>query len=77
VTANISAVMSKTGAGTNPCRPVCVTADGSTFYKSKMFRDKLSYYVKTYMNDKKGQYCEFVKAENGNLVGTAAAGLQA
>jgi hexokinase len=77
VTANISAVMSKTGSGTNPCRPVCVTADGSTFYKSKMFRDKLAHYVKTYMNEKKGQYCDFVKAENGNLVGTAAAGLQA
>ena len=76
VTANISAVMSKTGAGTNPCRPVCVTADGSTFYKSKMFRDKLAHYVKTYMNMKKGQYCDFVKAESGNLVGTAAAGLQ-
>ena len=76
VTANISAVMSKTGVGTNPCRPVCVTADGSTFYKSKMFRDKLAHYVKTYMNEKKGQYCDFVKAENGNLVGTAAAGLQ-
>ena len=76
VTANISAVMSKTGAGTNPCRPVCVTADGSTFYKSKMFRDKLAHYVKTYINEKKGQYCDFVKAESGNLVGTAAAGLQ-
>lgn len=77
VTANISAVMSKTGSGTNPCRPVCVTADGSTFYKSKIFRDKLSHYVKTYLNEKNGQYCDFVKAENGNLVGTAAAGLQA
>ncbi len=76
VTANISAVMSKTGSGTNPCKPVCVTADGSTFYKSKNFRDKLSHYVKTYMNEQKGQFVEFVKAENGNLVGTAAAGLQ-
>lgn len=76
VTANISAVMSKAGAGTNPLRPVCVTADGSTFYKSKMFRDKLAHYVKTYLNEKKGRYCDFVKAESGNLVGTAAAGLQ-
>lgn len=74
--ANISAIMSKTGTGTNPCRPVCVTADGSTFYKSKMLRDKLAYHIKTYLNEKKGRYCEFAKAESGNLVGTAVAGLQ-
>ncbi len=76
ITANLSAILDKTGHGQNPCRPVCVTADGSTFYKSKLFRDKLSHYVRIYMNEQKGQYCEFIKVENGNLIGTAAAGLQ-
>lgn len=75
VAINLTAVILKSGKGMNPCAPVCVTADGSTFYKSKMFRTKLDYYIKTFTNDKMNVYCEFVKAENGVLVGTAIAGL--
>ena len=73
VTINLTAVILRTGKGTNPCSPVCVTADGSTFYKSKLFKAKLDYYIKTYTNDKMHVYCEFVKAENGTLIGTAIA----
>ncbi|MCX8131356.1 MAG: hexokinase [Clostridia bacterium] len=75
VTFNLAATILKTGKGTNPCAPVCITADGSTFYKSKLFKGKLEHYVKTYMNETKNIYCEFVKAENGNLIGTAIAAL--
>lgn len=75
VTFSITAVMEKTGKGTNPLEPVCITADGSTFYKSKLFRSKLDHYIKVYTNDIKGIYCEFVKVDNGTLVGTAIAGL--
>ena len=75
VTFNLTAVMMKTGKGADPCAPICITADGSTFYKSKLFRTKLDYYVKTFTNDRKHLYCEFVKAENGTLIGTAIAGL--
>ncbi len=72
---SLTATMQKTGKGTNPCSPICITADGSTFYKSKLFRAKLDYYIKSYTNDIKGIYCEFVKVDNGSLVGTAIAGL--
>jgi hexokinase len=75
VAINLSAVMEKTGKGKNPCAPVCITVDGSTFYKSKLFRDKLNYYVKSFINEQRGIYCEFVKVENGTLIGTAIAGL--
>lgn len=75
VAVNLSAVILKSGKGTNPLKPVCIAADGSTFYKSKLFRNKLDYYVKTYMNEQKGIYCEFVKADNSTLTGTAIAGL--
>jgi hexokinase len=75
VTFNLTAVMLRTGKGTNPCAPVCITADGSSFYKSRLFRGKLDYYIKTYTNDIKGVYCEFVKVENAPLIGTAIAGL--
>jgi hexokinase len=72
---SLTAVMEKTGKGKDPLKPVCITADGSTFYKSKLFRGKLDYYIKTYTNDEKGLYCEFVKVDNGTLIGTAIAGL--
>jgi hexokinase len=75
VTVNLSAVMLKRSKGTNPCIPVCISAEGTTFYKSKLFRNKLEYNIRTYLNDKKGVYCEFVKADNATLIGTAIAGL--
>ena len=75
VAVNLAAIMQKTGKGKNPLKPVCITAEGTTFYKSKLFRDKLNYYVRTYLNDELNIYCEFVKAENATLIGTAIAGL--
>jgi len=72
---NLAAIMLKTGKGKNPCLPVCITAEGTTFYKSKLLKTKLDYYVKEFINEKLGIYCEFVKAENATLVGTAIAGL--
>jgi hexokinase len=74
--ANISAIMRKTGKGKNPNLPVCVTADGTTFYKSKLLRPKLDYHIRTFTNERLGLYCEFVKATNGVLAGTAIAALQ-
>ncbi|HBM79735.1 MAG TPA: hexokinase, partial [Clostridiaceae bacterium] len=75
VAINLASIMLKTGRGKNPCKPVCIAAEGSTFYKLKLFRYKLDYYIKEFLNDKKGLYCEFVKAENATLVGAAIAGL--
>ena len=75
VTINIASIIIKTGSGKNPCAPVCVTAEGATFYKSKLFKSKLEYYVKKYLNDEKELFCEFVKAEDATLIGAAIAGL--
>lgn len=75
VAINIASVVQKSGRGKNPAKPVCITADGSTFYKSKLLRNKIEYYVKDYLENQKELYCEFVKADNVTLVGTAIAGL--
>lgn len=75
VAINIASVILKTGLGKNPYLPVCIAAEGTTFYKSMMFKSKLDYYVRTYLNDQLGIYCEFVKVENATLIGTAIAGL--
>lgn len=75
VALNLSAVAVKSGAGSDPTKPICITADGSTFYKLKSMKEKIEYYVKKHMVDDRGLYYEFVKAENPNLIGSAIAAL--
>ncbi|MCL2056169.1 MAG: hypothetical protein FWH02_02990 [Oscillospiraceae bacterium] len=75
ITMNIAALLIRMGAGKNPWKPVCVCAEGTTFYMAKLFRPKLDYYMRTYVRDKLGLYCEFVKVDNSTIFGTAAAGL--
>ncbi len=72
---NLAAVISQSGQGANPCAPVLITAEGTTFYKLKLFRAKLDYYVRTLINDQLGLYCEFTRVDNATLIGTAIAGL--
>ncbi len=75
VAINLASIMIKTNTGKNPNKPVCIVAEGTTFYKSKLFRYKLDYYIKDFLENEKGIYCEFMKAENATLTGTAIAGL--
>jgi len=75
VAANLAALMIQMKSGKNPLRPVCITADGSTFYKSRLFRKKLDYYMKQSLGGELGLYCEFNRVEDVNLTGTAVAGL--
>ncbi len=75
VAVNLAAVIKKSGAGQDPCRPVCITADGTMFHKTKLFRSKLEHYVKVFLNDEMGLYADFIEVENASLLGTAIAGL--
>ncbi len=75
VAVNLAAVIQKSGAGQDPCRPVCITADGTMFHKTKLFRSKLEHYVKVFLNDELGLYADFIEVENASLLGTAIAGL--
>ena len=71
----LGAVIYKAGIGRDPCCPAYVTAEGSTFYESKNFREKLNYYVRTFLNDEIGLYPEFFKVKDATLIGTGIAGL--
>ena len=75
VCVNIGAILLHSGKGRDPKRPVCVSAEGTTFYKSVLFRPKLDAYVRSFLNETLGLYCEFVKTEDSTLVGSAVAGL--
>jgi hexokinase len=72
---NLIGVILKIDKGHDPSRPVCITADGSTFYLLKNFKRKLEYYMEEYLIKGHNLYYEFVEAENVNLTGAAIAAL--
>jgi len=71
----LSSVVLKTDKGQNPCVPVCITAEGTTFYELKSLKERVECYVKNFLQDKHGRYIELVSVENATLIGAAIAGL--
>ena len=72
---NLSSVVIKSGKGTNPCFPVCIVAEGTTFYRLKSLKTRVEFYMKTYLENQKNLYYEIVDIENATLIGAAIAGL--
>ena len=72
---NLSSVALKSGKGHNPARPICIVAEGTTFYRLKSFRQKIEYYLKQYLVERKHVYYEIVNVDNATLIGAAIAGL--
>jgi len=72
---NLSSVAIKSGKGTNPCRPICIVAEGTTFYGLKSLKGRVEYYLKGYLENHRGIYYEIVNVENATLIGAAVAGL--
>jgi len=71
----LSSVLLKTDKGKNPCTPVCITAEGTTFYELKSLKAKIDYYLKSYLEEKHNRFFEIVSVENATLIGAAIAGL--
>jgi hexokinase len=71
----LSSVVLKTDKGRDPCLPVCITAEGTTFYELKSLRQKTEFYLKEFLQDKYGRFIELVSVENATLIGAAIAGL--
>ncbi len=72
---NLSSVALKSGKGLDPCRPICIVAEGTTFYRLKSLQQKTEYYLKQFLVDKKHVHYEIVNIENATLIGAAIAGL--
>ncbi len=71
----LSSVVLKTDKGQDPCVPVCITAEGTTFYELKSLNERVECYLKNFLQDKHGRYIELVSVENATLIGAAIAGL--
>ncbi len=72
---NISSIIQKTGSGIDPCSPVCISADGTTFFKLKSFKQKVEYYLRQYLEKEHMRFFEIVHIENAPIIGAASAAL--
>jgi hexokinase len=71
----LSATLLKSGAGEDPCAPVCIVAEGSVFWGLHSLKRKVEYYLKAYLEEQEHRYSEIIRVENASLVGAAIAGL--
>lgn len=72
---NLSSVALKSGKGSNPARPICIVAEGTTFYHLTSLRQRVEYYLKQYLVEKKNVFYQTINVDNATLIGAAIAGL--
>jgi hexokinase len=73
--AELSAMVLKTGKGDDPTFPVCIVADGTTYYKTRELKFRTEFYLKEYLENTKHRYVEFCHLNDAPLIGAAVAGL--
>ncbi|MBM3701902.1 MAG: hexokinase [Actinobacteria bacterium] len=69
----LSSAIKKSEKGANPCRPVCIIAEGSSFYNLKNFSFRVEYYMNKILGDQ--NYYEIKKVDDATIVGATVAGL--
>lgn len=72
---SLAAAVLKSGQGARPERPVCISADGSTFLKFVFFRERVQAYLEDFLVREKQRYFEIITLDNAPLIGGAIAGL--
>jgi hexokinase len=71
---NLTAFILKSGKGSRPEKPVCITADGSTLYWVKDLKEKMESYLTAILTEEYERYFKIIKIENAPLIGAAIAG---
>jgi hexokinase len=71
---NLSAMVIKSEGGKDSKKPVCIVAEGTTFYEMRGLKEKTEYYLSEYLGQR-GVSFEIVNVENSTLIGAAIAGL--
>lgn len=75
VSANLAAVILKTGKGQSPNHPVMITVEGTAYYKLQGLKDQIEMVMKDYFSGKNRRYYEFTRVDESSLVGGALAAL--
>ncbi|MBM3711989.1 MAG: hexokinase, partial [Actinobacteria bacterium] len=71
----LASAVIKSNRGIDPCHPVCITAEGSSFYKMKNFQSRVYRHMQRIFGERGFYYYEINKVENAVLCGAAVAGL--
>jgi hexokinase len=71
----LTATVLKSGQGTSPENPVCITAEGTTFHQLRGMKAKTEAYLRQYLTQRHHRYWKLVNIENATLIGAAVAGL--
>ncbi len=71
---NLSAVVLRGDTGVDPSLPVCINADGTTFYKNYNFSARVHRYLQEFLVEKHHRYYEIIQVENSPTLGAALAG---
>jgi hexokinase len=72
---NLSAMVLKSDVGENPRYPVCINADGTTYYKTENLARYTEQYVTEFLQRKHHRYVRFVNIDDSPTIGAAVAGL--
>jgi hexokinase len=71
----LSALCLKSGADSSATRPICITAEGSTFYMLKNLREHTLSYLDNSLTEQNGVYTEIFSVEDATFKGAAIAAL--
>lgn len=72
---NLSAMAIKSDCNSSPDKPICIVAEGTTFYNLKNLKSRTEYYLKSYLENQCEIYYDIISVDNATLVGAAIAGL--
>lgn len=75
VAINILGIMEYLNLGNLPVLPICVSSEGSTFFKFKQLNTKILNEINNYSTTSRQYHCEFVEAKESTIYGTAIAAL--
>ena len=75
VAINIIGIMEYLNLGKQPSLPICISVEGSTFFKFKRLNQKILQEVNQYSKQEAKYFCEFIEAKESTLYGTAIAAL--
>ena len=75
---NIAAAVIRCGEGRDPLHPVCVTVDGSTFFKTRsaQFKSRIEAELRSIL-EPRGLHYDLVQVDEAPVIGAAVAGLTA
>lgn len=63
----------RTDMGSDPLHPILITAEGTTYYRCELLKQKIDYYIEHALRRERGIYVQTMQVENAVIYGTALA----